>query len=240
MFTWYKYKLSEPDVFGLSGVTLTRLMLLSTYTDGDGGLVTNKFFKRYLNKKNIQQVLSLKDHTFNNCWSELKDKQIVSDTYDKFFLTQELFEKGNIGKRRISEMGKNGCYITRLYSNTVREIYNNAKTPAHAALSYIFRMIPFTNRRYNVLCYNPLEENWDNVQVMSWSDFCEQVGYNRSCAARLFQELNKIMLTTPDGKCHAIQRVDKHCIFVNPYIYYAQNENNRHEINKIFNTKEEN
>lgn len=251
-FIWGRYQLSQPYAEKLSGTTVTRLMLLATYMDYDGTLISDDFggkgnTKDYLDKASIQKILKLTDKTFARFWSELNDNRLVFERDNKYYLSQEMFAKGYVNKKTLSIMAENDQYITRLYINSIREIYNKSKVSTHAALSYIFRMIPFVNRKYNVLCFNPLEEDFDKIQYMTVGDFCEQVGYDRSNATRLFHELYKPTFMTKKGERFAVRYVSgkdlrkgSFYIFVSPLVYYAKTEYDRCQIDEILELEESN
>ena len=229
----------------LSGATITRLMFLATYMDYDGALVSGNYggkgnARDYLTKKDVQKLLQLKDTTFTKFWSELQDNQLISEIDDKLYLSQEMFARGKVNKKVLSVMADKDYYITRLYSNAIRDIYTKSKTTTHTALSYIFRMIPFVNRKYNVLCFNPLEEDFSKIKYMTVGDFCDQVGYDRGNATRLFHELYKPTFVTEKGEQAAVRyvsgknlRKESFYIFVSPRVYYAKTEYDRCQINEI-------
>ena len=251
-FVWGKYQVSQPYVEQLSGATITRLMFLATYMDYDGALVGDNYggkgnARDYLTKKDIQKLLKLKDTTFTKFWSELQDNQLISEINDRLYLSQEMFARGKVNKKALSVMADKDYYITRLYSNAIRDIYTKSKTTTHTALSYIFRMIPFVNRKYNVLCFNPLEEDFSKIKYMTVGDFCDQVGYDRGNATRLFHELYKPTFVTEKGEQAAVRyvsgknlRKESFYIFVSPRVYYAKTEYDRCQINEILELEEDN
>lgn len=251
-FVWGKYQVSQPYVEQLSGATITRLMLLATYMDYDGALVGDNYggkgnARDYLKTKDIQKLLRLQDKTFARFWSELQDNQLISEINDKIYLSQEMFARGRVNKKALSVMADKDYYITRLYSNAIRDIYTKSKTTTHTALSYIFRMIPFVNRKYNVLCFNPLEEDFSKIKYMTVGDFCDQVGYDRGNATRLFHELYKPTFVTEKGEQAAVRyvsgknlRKESFYIFVSPRVYYAKTEYDRCQINEILELEEDN
>ena len=251
-FVWGKYQVSQPYVEQLSGATITRLMFLATYMDYDGALVGDNYggkgnARDYLTKIDIQKLLRLQDKTFARFWSELQDNQLIYEINDKVYLSQEMFARGRVNKKALSVMADKDYYITRLYSNAIRDIYTKSKTTTHTALSYIFRMIPFVNRKYNVLCFNPLEEDFSKIKYMTVGDFCDQVGYDRGNATRLFHELYKPTFVTEKGEQAAVRyvsgknlRKESFYIFVSPRVYYAKTEYDRCQINEILELEEDN
>lgn len=255
-FIWGKYQLSKPYAEKLSGATITRLMFLATYMDYDGTLVSDAYggkgnSKTYLSRKNIQKLLKLSDKTFIRFWNELIQNNLISElgseNDERYYLSQNMFARGRVNKKALSNMAENDYYITRLYNSAIREIYSKSRVATHTTLSYIFKMIPFVNRKYNVLCFNPLEEDFSKIKYMTVGDFCDQVGYDRSQAARLFHELYKPTFVTEKGEQAAVRyvsgknlRKESFYIFVSPRVYYAKTEYDRCQINEILELEEDN
>lgn len=250
-FVWSKYQLTKPYAEKLSGATITRLMFLATYMDYEGMLIEDSELgrgnaKTYLTKNDILKKLNIRKSAFYAFWAELEDNNLITEHDGKYSLVSELFEIGALKKDKLSAMAKNDRYITRLYRNAIREMYNKSKVSAHKTLSYIFKMIPFVNRKYNVLCFNPLEEDFDKIQYMTVSDFCEQIGYNRSNATKLFHELYKPTFMTEKGERFAVRYVSgkdlrkgSFYIFVSPYVYYAKSEYARCKIGDVLELDED-
>lgn len=249
-FVWSKYQLQESYAEKLSGATITRLMFLATYMNYKGELVEDSVGGKgnattYLTKEDIHHKLKIRKSAFYAFWAELEDNHLIENKNGRFLLSEELFLRGKLNKAKIATLAKSDYYITRLYRNAIRELYNKSTVKAHKTLSYIFKMIPFVNRKYNVLCFNPLEENFDKIQYMTVGDFCEQVGYDRDHATRLFHELYKPTFMTEKGERFAVRYVSgkdlrkgSFYIFVSPYVYYAKDVYNRCQIDEMLELSE--
>lgn len=73
----------------------------------------------------------------------------------------------------------------------MRKLYIMVQPSQHKHLGYLFKMLPYVNLEYNVLCHNPLESNLDDIQLMTVSEFCGAIGYDISN----WHRLNKIYKT---------------------------------------------
>jgi hypothetical protein len=83
---------------------------------------------------------------------------------------------------------------TRIYINAIRYLYNNVKLSKHKHLGIIFRMIPYINLKWNILCTNPTETNLDEVNILTLGDMCELFDYNSKYLFQLRKELLNIKL----------------------------------------------
>ena len=63
----------------------------------------------------------------------------------------------------------------------------------HTNLGYIFKLIPYVNCEYNIICHNPLEKDLDLIEPMTVGEFCEAIGYDKTNASRLIKIYNEII-----------------------------------------------
>ena len=112
----------------------------------------------------------------------------------------------------------------------MRYIYESSKNVRdHTKLAYIFKIIPYVNRKTNIVCYNPEELDDKKIKPMSIGDFCDVIGYNRNQASRLFKELLKFTVKEKHLMCYvAIDNYNITGMFMimNPDIYYGGAEHN--------------
>lgn len=106
----------------------------------------------------------------------------------------------------------------------MRRLYEDCEsTNSHKSLSYIFKIIPFVNRRTNIVCYNPSEQDEDYIRTMRLGDFCEAIGYERKNARRLARELLKIRINgeLPIGFFVTSMDEKDWIIVANPKLYFG-------------------
>ncbi len=108
--------------------------------------------------------------------------------------------------------------------DTVRELYKITPTASHKVLGILFRVIPFLNIEYNLVCHNPAENIIDDVMPMTLAELAKRLGYSAESAGRLKKELQSIK--TSDGK--QVVSFDnfgedkrKYKIIVNPKVIYG-------------------
>jgi hypothetical protein len=62
----------------------------------------------------------------------------------------------------------------------------------------LFRIIPYLNNEWNIVCHNPAEVIADDVQPMTLGELSEKLGYSASHVDKLKRDLCSIK--TNDGK----------------------------------------
>ena len=205
---------------------LTRLMFLATHINYNNMLIDKK--DKPLSKPQIQKLMKLNKTQFYDFWSEMEKFNIIKETVQGFAINDELFFKGNIDPDLFRGNPLDTPAITRLYINGVQELYKKATPSSHKSLSYIFRILPFVNRRYNVVCFNPLEEDADLVQPMTLLDFADTIGYSRDQIKRLMRTLQESTFEVNGHETKAVGfaninsfATEDSKIFINPRVYYG-------------------
>lgn len=117
----------------------------------------------------------------------------------------------------------------RLNAEGVQSLYETCTSArAHKTLAYIFKIIPWVNREWNIACKNPEERDYDAIRYLRLGEFADMVGYSRDNAKRLAKELNSVRFEW-HGKeqtafiymTNAPDRPEEWIIAVNPRVYYA-------------------
>lgn len=205
---------------------LTRLMFLATHINYNNMLIDKK--NKPLSKPQIQKLMKLNKTQFYDFWKEMEKFHIIKEIDNGFAINDELFFKGNIDPDLFRGNPLDTPAITRLYINGVQELYKKATPSSHKSLSYIFRILPFVNRRYNVVCFNPLEEDADLVQPMTLLDFADTIGYSRDQIKRLMRTLQESTFEVNGHETKAVGfaninsfATEDSKIFINPRVYYG-------------------
>lgn len=235
-FVWVLYKVGKMLFEGrISDATLTRFMYLSTFTRYRNpkdkkddrkrkvringvdmyGLITDN--KVAITKSLAEKILRVSAKTLNAFLEECVTADMMYvDKEGKLYVSTKFIMCGEYSNSGISDTTDS----MRLYCDTVRELYIKTKPNKLATLSYLFLMIPYLNKEWNVLCYNQYEENLDNVKMMTLNDYCGIIGYGKHNAARFSKKLTSIVV----GNEYAISVNsfgNNTFVFVNPRIFYA-------------------
>ena len=229
-FTWFFYKLWEPCDLNISLSSLTRIIFLSTYINYKNVLV---YGAHPMNRTQMNRLLGLSKREFINFTNEMQQADILTFTDDKIIISEKVFGRGKLPEIFTKRNNEDYLYAIRLYQKTVRNLYQRATPRSHKTLSYVFQMIPYINRQYNILCYNPLETEVKKIQPMLLNDYCRMVGYNEKNIGRLASNILRPEFTITDGTDTKVESAVRivlsvrddnqkiYQVFVNPRVFYA-------------------
>lgn len=166
---------------GLDPSTITRLIYLATYIDYNNRktnlLIKYGQYKKVepMTKADIKKVMRLSDDVFRKFFKELKEKSILFEIDNNFYISNKYFEKGTINNKDIDEIKLSNEY-TRIFIDTTRNLYEGSTTRQHKHLGYVFQLIPFLNYSRNILTYNTEETNFYNMNFLGLKDVCKLLG----------------------------------------------------------------
>ena len=218
-FYWMFYDLQKPLFSGeINGATVTRLMYLATYMSYNSNKLTYENGKPVL-RNQLPKVLNVSPETVNKFVASCVRKKIMKVDEDGLVYLMGDFKKGKIKKHDLS----NEKAIVRIYYLAIQWLYEKSSPRDHKVLSYLFSILPWVNRRYNIICSNPEEKDLDLINPLSTAEMCEIIGYDKSQAQRLKSNLYGIRI---NGKpaISWVNNCDGEKIFINPRIYYAGTE----------------
>ena len=199
--------------------TIARLFYLSTYMHNEDGILRDDD-NRILSKAKMLYILGLQRKSFDSFFAEVTDAgYLVKDDRGCFHIAGGEFYEGKLPKN-------NRKPFTKIYVDTMQYLYRITPQSKHRYLGYIFMMLPFVNKKYNIICSNPKETTLELIEPMTVGDFCDKVGYGRSNASRLIRAYKDIVFEY--GKiqqqfCSFVADPDKTkaSIFCNPHVFYS-------------------
>lgn len=230
-FIWSLFNYCSEIFPNLSKPSITRLFYIATFVEYNGDRLTFDGGYTFIGKRQLKGKLNLTDNVFTDFWNEMISNNILKENEEKLVtINTKLFRRGSIDRRCNKD-------FTRIYCECVRCIYENTKDIRdHTKLSYIFKIIPFVNRKTNIVSYNPEEMDDKKIKPMTIGDFCDVINYNKKNAYRLFKDLAKFTIKGKHLMCYvAIDKFNINGMFiiVNPEIYYGGAVH--HEAQFIFN-----
>lgn len=265
-FIFARMESEERFCHDLDFATLWRLAVLATYSsfakDDNDGFLTNGMLtkaQKPMTKKEMQVVLRLQKRTFDRFLGKVchvdnngevradlidPDKPIVNYLYPsndgKWMLNSDYFLRGTLTRGEES-------FVNRLYIDTIRKLHSVSKQKDHAALGMILALMPFVNRRWNVICSNPFETDAESILPLTPQQMCMVLGLNSSHAERtigriendntvygnLYKQLIDIELMI-DGKLQVFCNITGNkygaYLVVNPNFVYLGNEKDKRSI----------
>lgn len=201
----------------ISPEAATRLIYLGTYLPHGNNTLMNAKHKPLL-VGDLPKVMNLSRQTVNRFIMETS-AYITVNKDNTLTLDRNKFIRGRLPDT-ITE-----CF-QRVYIKNVQGLYKNISSGNHRQLGYIFKMLPYLNTEYNILCWNPDENELDNIIPLSLKEFCEECGYNYNQISRLrkiYAGITFDVKGTKENFCSFVHNgldINDAKIFVNPHIIY--------------------
>ena len=219
-FVWCIYPLKKEFFSNVKGGYIAKIMLIATYVRDNGCLMD--CHRNALTYTQIKDITKLSPSKFSEFWNYLLDNKIVSHKENGFYINDSFFMRGSISNRKVGSLLDDQVYITRIFIHKMREMYQNCKPRMHSTLSYLFKLIPYMNRKYNIVCHNPLEENLSKIKPLTPDEICDVIGYSRLNFSRLIKTLSEIRISVRHLTQPIIKYVDEiKGAVVNPYLIYS-------------------
>ena len=210
-FTWIVFEYGKELLPNIKDQSLVRLIYLSTICDYDGVLPP---------KNVIKKKLKLSDKYWSYFFKEMRSNNLILEDEETgaLCLNKDFFIKGSL--KEMSD--KRDC--TRLFCNFIQDVYDacdNIKSINQ--ISYLYKLIPFVNRRTNIVCYNPKEQDPEKVYPITLGEFCDMIGYSRKNARRLVSDLLSLKCNGQNLIGFFVTNLNQTSwkIIVNPHIYYG-------------------
>lgn len=225
-FIWYLCAQCRKIFPDMDPAHVTRLMYAATFSDYAGILVG--CHNKPLTVAGLEQRMGLSHRYFKVFMDDMKQRNIFSETDHYLLINQSIFSRGVLPSNRLTTVAREGSIITRVYINSVRNLYEHSRRQSDKALSYLFQMIPFIHYKYHMLCFNPLEKQRDDVIWMTVEDFADAIGFDRKNIKRLYTTLFKPDFLLNGMVCKAVAGIDtgehtfnRFHIVVNPHLFSA-------------------
>ena len=207
----------------ISNEIKTRFIFLTAYIkyDSNGLLVdTDEKNQIPLNRSILLQKINVGEKAFIRTINILKENKLITENKGLYYINEKIVIRGKLTKQKMNQK------FTRVFADTIKDLYNKCSTREQAQLYYFYAMLPLVNYKYNCVCHNPDETDLSYIEKMSVQDICTCVGYDSSQWKRFWNMLRGFKI----GKEHCISSTiigdtfDNILIKINPKIYYAGNE----------------
>ena len=202
---------------GLSSATLTRLLYLGTYLRYESERLW-RTERTPLKRSDLPKVMQLSPALISGFWKEVSSKYVMEDPSGELSIPEKFMRRGRFSSGA-------GTY-QRFYIKAVRDLYRKTPARQHKQLGYIFQMLPHINHEFNILCHNPMEQDFDKVSPITLGEFCSAIGYDSKNRARLLNAYAEITFPVDNHQerfCSFLSNggnLDTVRIHVNPHILY--------------------
>ena len=212
---------------GVSPMSVTRLIYLNTFVSYDGNrlMLTERTPMR---RKDLAEVLGMSEATITRFMNEVSPAYITEDSEGLLFTNGNVFKRGSLPRKQY-------CQYQKFYIDGIRQLYAGTKKSFHKQLGNIFKLLPFINVEYNLVC-NPasvMETDLEQVQLISIAEFCGWIGHDVAHLNKLVAAYSSIQFVI-DGKPErfctlSYDGVNKANakIFINPRIMYNGSDYNK-------------
>ena len=217
---------SNEDFSSLSDAAVARLVFLATYLPLDSKQLY-KTERTPLIVKDLPDLMKLSRTTVREFLKEAS-AYIQADKDGFLYMIADTFMRGTLPKERYTTM-------QRLYRNSIRNLFRRTSANKHHLLGVIFRMMPYINREYNVLCRNPGEDCFDDLDFLTLKDFCSLSNRDYQKMYRLKSEFKNLIFDVNENSERFLNIVEvgngetKVLIIVNPHILYNGSDYKRVE-----------
>lgn len=161
---------------------LVKFVYLSTYLKSNSYLMLDNNIT-YINKTSLRKLLKMNYQQYNKFWDKLIENELIKIGDDKIKINYKFFFKGY--KNDYKEMyGTKLTNYTRIYTRATRELFETTTTRQHKRLSIIYKLLPYVNWKYNILCYNIQETNKEKLNVLTIKDILDILNYDKTNITR--------------------------------------------------------
>jgi hypothetical protein len=174
-------------------------------------------------KKDIQEILGLKDPQFYETYNYLIDNKLLLEENEYIKVNTSFCNKGKIIKN-------NG--VVRMFNNAIRYLYEQSNPKEHNKIGMLIKLLPYVHFHLNILCENPTEENEKLIKPLKQKKILEILDITKPTVTSLLD------LTILDEKEFAFIKFSngafKNVYVINPRFMYKGNSMKADEILKWF------
>ena len=193
-FFWSLYDVGQDYHPSISDDLLAKIIYLLTYLDYKKNMlvIRGSASEQYrpMKKEDVRNIIRLHRCKFPRFWESLLGSGIISENTQGELIVCDSFCRCKVDRRSVNGMSK-----IKMYSRAIRYVYENTDVRSHKYLSYLYRLIPYINLKYNILCLNPLETDKYKVRPLTTKELCGLIGIagRKDNEERLTEKLFKLM-----------------------------------------------
>lgn len=191
---------------------ITRFLYLSCYMNYDNVLVINKITRHIpIYEEDLRSILKLgKTETYATKNTLVENGLLIINEDGTMSINSKYCKKGDIVKNNKSDK-------VRIFDCSVKELYEKATPKEHKKIALLFKLLPYINLRWNVICSNVEEELKERVSPYTMKDTMNLLGLTNITRFK-----NDLLSLTVGGEpvVMIILVRDKSTIVINPKVYY--------------------
>ena len=187
------------DKLDIDKANISRLIYLSTFIEYNNK-EENLLIKRVQNNEaeamtrtDIKKVMKLNDTAFKSFLSDIKKNKLLYEADGRFYISPDFFTKGVNKKGEDEETRLKNKEYTRVFIDTTRYLYEKCSSRQHKQLSYVFQLVPYINYELNILCSNPQETNFYELDKLNLVQICKLIGVNTDNRQNINKMKNELL-----------------------------------------------
>lgn len=204
---------------------LVKFIYLGTYVKSDGALRLDNN-KTCITKDMLKALLGMSRNKALDFYKNMREKNLITQNKDgELRINPHYFFRGqNKDYKKLT--GEKLKEFARLYTKSTRALYEETNSRNYKGLAMTYKLLPFTNWKFNVLCENINETNEELIKPLNLSKVLEILGWKKNNIKKLLTDL---MATKIQGY-NVFLRVGHEWdimtdnIIVNPLAYYRGTE----------------
>lgn len=168
-------------ITGVDDVTaanLGRLIYLSTYCDYHNRLMLTE--NTTMKRGDLPAVLNLGERKTRDFLNDMTE--YIRFNKSGIYISDSFVYRGEKKERKYNNKMK-------LFNKSVQSLYKGLKPTKHKYFGFIVQLLPFVNRKYNIICSNPEEVDIDKIKSLSLTDIAKELKYETSNSGKLLEIL---------------------------------------------------
>lgn len=218
----YKYK--EPYMLELeNNIDIIRFIVLASYSTFGGRLFDKN--NNEIKKSSLKNIWDVKNRaSINETYEKLKEVGYITESEEGYIMiNQDIFVKGEIQNWKQLKKENGNFTYTRIFTDNIQDMYYNCKDSERKRLANFFKLLPYINFKYNVLCNNPTETDETKLETLNWRDLAVICGVDETNSSRLKRDLMKLKIFGYEV-IGQFETGNKKSVCVNPKVYYSGND----------------
>lgn len=198
----------DQSIFTQSEVT--RIIYISTFLKNENKLMLTE--RVPLNLESLNKELNLNDKVFKRFLKKILENKVIINKEGALYFDKEIAFFGGVPKSYKYN-------FTRIYIKNFRYVYENSTAREHKKIACLFKLIPYVNMQYNILCTNIFETEIEKIQPLKEKDIGDILGYSKQGTIDILKYFENLKLKNQEP---VISKIEKYYV-VNKKVLYAGN-----------------
>lgn len=209
----------------ISDKHIARIIYLATFIEYDTnrlGYVKQGKKTVPLTEQDVKRELGIDRKTYYDFRKEMTSNEIMSFKNNEIYLSKQYFNKG-------TEQTKN-LFFTRMYIDSIRELYNQIPPRQHKTLAHVFKLVPYVNYKYNVITSTPHDSDEALKNRLDKKDIADLLHMDLKTYEKVEGQLLKLKITFREetynlmGLITVRTDIKRRFYVVNPLLYSSSSD----------------